>query len=95
MERSPLRLMVIALLLAAILGAVPAGAAQPPAARPSYGALAALTSPGASLARLVAWVVDLLPGAGHGRAIAPAVPAAGSSGPGAQPDEGSAPDPYG
>jgi hypothetical protein len=95
MDRSALRLLVIALLLAAVLGAVPAAAAQPPAPRPSHGALAALASPGASLARLVAWVVGLLPGGGHGGALAPAGQAGGSSGPGVQPDEGGAIDPYG
>jgi hypothetical protein len=95
MERSPLRLLVIALLLAVILGAVPAAAAPPPAPRPAHGLLAALASPGASLARLVAWVVGLLPGAGDDRAPAPAGSAGGSSRPGVQPDEGSAPDPYG
>jgi hypothetical protein len=95
MERSPLRLLVIALLLAAVLGAVPAAAAQRPAPGPSHGAVAALASPGTSLARLVAWIVGLLPGTGHGRALAPAGPAGGSSGLGVQPDDGSAPDPNG
>jgi hypothetical protein len=86
---------LVALLLAAALGAAPASAGQQPAPAPLRGALAPLTSPGASLARLWAWVENHLPGRGLDVAPAATRRPAGVPGSAVHPDDGSAPDPNG
>jgi hypothetical protein len=83
-----------ALLFAAALGAAPASAAQQPPA-PLRGALAPLTSPGASLARLWAWVENHLPGRGPDVAPAATRRPAGVPGSTVLPDDGSGLDPNG
>jgi hypothetical protein len=95
MDRFPVRILVIALLLAAVTAPAPATAAPPSAPGFSHGVAAALVSPGAPLARLWAWVGAFLPGSGHDRVPAAARPGGGSSGPGVRPDDGSALDPNG
>ena len=92
MHRSGRRLILVALLLAAALAPGLASASQPAPPGASRSALAALTSPGESLARLWAWVVNLLPG--QRREGTPAH-TGGDNGPRVRPNEGSATDPYG
>jgi hypothetical protein len=93
MPRFPLRLFVIALLLASVAAPTPAAAAQTRA--PFHGALAALASPGGSLARILGWVAELLPGYGHDQAPAKGRPAGGNSGLRIRPDDGAGADPNG
>jgi hypothetical protein len=86
---------LVALLFAAALGAAPASAAQQPAPAPLRGALAPLTSPCASLARLWAWVENHLPTLGPDVAPAATRRPAGVPGSAVGPDDGSALDPNG
>jgi hypothetical protein len=95
MRGSSRRFVLFALLLAAAVAPASAAASQPAAPVPSRGALAALASPGESLARLWAWVENHLPGHGPGLAPEATQPPAGVPGPGVLPAEGSALDPNG
>jgi hypothetical protein len=86
------RFAFIALLLAATLAPASASASQPA----SHGALAALVSPGESMARLWAWVTNLLPG--HRIDLAPMATRPATSSfrlPMVRPYVGSVPDPNG
>jgi hypothetical protein len=94
MHRSSRRLILVALLLAVVLAPGLALASQPVPAGASPSALAVLTSPGDSLARLWAWVMNLLPGHRQDRAPMTTRPATGKSW-GVRPDDGSALDPNG
>jgi hypothetical protein len=93
MHYSGRRLILVALLLAVVLAPGLASASQPVPAGASRGALGVVTSPGESLARLWAWVVNLLPGQQLWEG-AP-VHTRGDYGPRIRPNEGSALDPYG
>jgi hypothetical protein len=95
MHRSALRLVLVAVLLAAVLAPASVVASQPAAPDALHGALAVVISPGESLVRLWAWIVTWLPG--HCPDLAPAAkrPAADSSGSRVRPDDGSALDPNG
>jgi hypothetical protein len=86
------RLILVALLLAVALAPSLASASQPVPAGASSGALGMVTSPGESLARLWAWVVNLLPGQ---RWDGAPVHTRGDNGPRVRPNDGSALDPYG
>ena len=92
MHYSSRRLILVALLLAVVLAPGLAFASQPVPAGASPGALGTVTSPGESLARLWAWVVNLLPGQ-----LWEGAPAhtRGDYGPRIRPNEGSATDPNG
>jgi hypothetical protein len=93
MHRSALRFVLVAFLLAAVLAPASVAASQPAAG--SSGAFASLTSPGESLARLWAWVTDLLPGHRPDLAPAPKRRVVGSPGSNLLPTDGPGADPYG
>ena len=95
MHRSGPRLILVALLLVAILAPGLASASQPVPVGAPRGALAVLTSPGESLARLWAWVTNLLPGHRPDLAPAPNRPVFGSPGSNLLPTDGPGADPYG
>jgi hypothetical protein len=92
MHRSGRRLVLVALLLAAVLAPGLAYASQPVPAAASHGALGVAISPIDSLARLWAWVTNLLPGQGWEGAP---VHTRSDYGPRIRPSEGSALDPNG
>ena len=95
MHRSGRRVIVVALVVTAGLSPVSAPASQPAPPLRSCSVLSVHNSPGESLMRLWAWVACLLPGHRADPSPAGTHPAAGSSGPGVRPDDGSAPDPNG